>query len=1200
IRPLLKEYCLNCHSTEKHKGDLDLERFSSMDEVKKHPKVWQALLDQLANNEMPPKEKPQPSAAQREGLSSWANAVLDDIALARAGDPGPVVLRRLSNAEYTYTIRDLTGVESLDPAREFPVDGAAGEGFMNTGNALVMSPSLITKYLDAGKEIASHAVLLPDGIRFSPKTSRRDWTEEILAEIREFYREFTDPRGGDKVNLQGIVFETNEGGRLPLEKYLTATLELRNAERAEESQRVQPSNAPVPLTPALSPGERVDRTPSAGPAKRVENSENGTWRDPGKPASRLEQPKRPDLATTRRTVPPLPEGEGRGEGEAPTKTPAALIPSVAAKHGLSPKYHTALWNLLNADKPSLLLNSIRTRWRNAKPSDAGALASEIGQWQKALWKFSSVGHIGKAGGPKAWMEPVNPLSSKQEVRIKIPASHDGKEVTLYLVAGDAGDGNEHDFVVWQKPHFVAPGRPSLLLRDVRDVTAELTQRRVRIFATAAKSLAAAAEASALQGQSDLAELAQKHGIEADALGAWLDYLGIGSGAPLKIEGYFTNTIQSASGYDFIKGWGSSNTPQLVANSSDQHVRIPGNMKPHGVAVHPAPKLQVAVGWRSPVAATLRIETKVQHAHPECGNGVTWSLELRRGATRQRLANGTAQGVREAKVSPVENLAVQPGDLVSLLIGPRDGNHSCDLTAIDLILTSIGENRREWNLAQDVSPDVLAGNPHADRFGHEGVWHFYTEPDKGGSEIGPVIPAGSLLAKWHSASGAEEKQRLAEDVQRLLTSDPPPGDDTPDAKLYQQLASLGGPLFSGIIRDSGRSETRAATSISNAPFPLTPALSRGEREKRTPSLDESGIASDAKSADKTERSALVPHRRTVLPLPEGEGRGEGEGRQQTSGAQSLANNASHWALDPALFGHHPNGHSIDAASLGVRAPSVVEIRLPADLVAGCEFVTTGVLDERTGVEGSVQLQALTTMPEQQLGLLPTTVVVTNANGTWTSDNQRISHATPVVANEGSAARKRVEAAFDEFRQFFPAALCYTKIVPVDEVVTLTLFYREDDQLARLMLDDAQKAKLDRLWDELHYASHDALTLVDAFEQIWQYATQDADPKVFEPLRKPIQDRASAFRQRLSDTQPKHLESVLEFADRAYRRPLADNEKAELRGLYRKLREQELPHDQAIRLTLARVLVAPAFLYRAEKPGPGVEPNPVNDWELANRL
>ena len=30
-----------------------------------------------------------------------------------------------------------------------------------------MSPSLITKYLDAAKDVANHAILLPDGIRFS-------------------------------------------------------------------------------------------------------------------------------------------------------------------------------------------------------------------------------------------------------------------------------------------------------------------------------------------------------------------------------------------------------------------------------------------------------------------------------------------------------------------------------------------------------------------------------------------------------------------------------------------------------------------------------------------------------------------------------------------------------------------------------------------------------------------------------------------------------------------------------------------------------------------------------------------------------------------------------------------------------------------------------------------------------------------------
>src|SRR4051812_43114767 len=180
VRPLLQEYCFKCHSTEKQKGDLDLEVFDSLQHVKRLPKVWQSVAEQLAEHEMPPKEKPQPGAPEFEKLTRWTAEVLSEIAREHAGDPGPVVLRRLSNAEYTYTLRDLTGLGTLEPAREFPVDGAAGEGFTNTGQSLVMSPSLVTKYLDAAKEVAAHAVLLPDGLRFSEKTTRRDWTEELL------------------------------------------------------------------------------------------------------------------------------------------------------------------------------------------------------------------------------------------------------------------------------------------------------------------------------------------------------------------------------------------------------------------------------------------------------------------------------------------------------------------------------------------------------------------------------------------------------------------------------------------------------------------------------------------------------------------------------------------------------------------------------------------------------------------------------------------------------------------------------------------------------------------------------------------------------------------------------------------------------------------------------------------------------------
>jgi hypothetical protein len=1014
IRPILTESCMKCHSTDEQKGTLDLEQFEKLEDVRRSTRTWLKVAEMLDNGEMPPKDAPQPTALGRQKLRGWVAGYLRAESLASAGDPGPVVLRRLSNAEYTYTLLDLIGTD-LKPAREFPGDNAAGEGFTNAGNALVMSPALLSKYLDAGKKIASHAVLLPDGIRFSPGATRRDWTDETLAKIRSFYSRFTDTGGGTQVNLQGIVFGTNDGGLLPLEKYLRATIRHRVA---------------------LTSG-------------------------------------------------------------------AKNLGDAATQEGLNAKYLGILWSTLHGVERLPILDRVRAHWQTAKVEDAPALTAEISEWQKALWRFTSVGQFGKVGGPKAWMEPVSPIVGGQELRLKMP-DVSAREVTVYLLAGDAGDGAEHDTVVWERPRLVAPGRPDLLLRDVPGVARELANLRGRAFSVAAQCLEAASEASTAIGGVGLDDLAKKHNVDPRILAAWLDYLGIGTsgaGAAVKIDTLLKTRIENSSGFDFVTGWGSPDLPIVVANSSSQHVRIPGNLKPHSVAVHPTPSLRVAVGWRSPVTAVLQIGGEVQHAHPECGNGVTWSLELRRGAVRQKLAAGISKGASVLTVGPVKDVAVQPGDLVSILIGPRDGNHSCDLTAVDLTLSGGGRN---WSLAREVSPEILAGNPHADALGNTGVWHFYSEPEKGGTNDA-LIPAGSLLAKWQSAGTAQERTRLGRAIKDLLTStSPPAAKESPDRLLYDQLASLRGPLVSAFRLNAPATGQPAASANADSP-------------------------------------AVGP--------------------------------------DPALFGQQPGSPPIDPASIAVQAPRMLEIRLPAELVAGCEFVTGGALEPTTGAEGSVQLRLLAAAP---------------------GPSQGVSAEVPVMVREGSAARRRFELAFETIRQVFPPALCYTKIVPVDEVITLSLFYREDVHLQRLMLDQTQTAELDRLWAELHYVSQDAITLVDAFLQILEYASQDADPKVFEPMRQPINDRAAAFKRELVATEPRHLDAALALAQRAYRRPLAPAEANELRALYRKLREEEIPHDEAIRLLIARVLVSPRFLYRLEKPAAGEKAAPVDDWELASRL
>ncbi len=671
-RPILREYCITCHSTEKQKGDLDLERFVSVAEIRKQPDVWEHVLEQITNDEMPPKKEKQLPAEKKSALVQWVQATLDEAALANAGDPGPVVLRRLSNMEYTYTLRDLTGVESLDPAKEFPADGAAGEGFTNAGAALVMSPPLLTKYLDAAKEIANHAVLLPDGIRFSPSASQRDWTDEALAKIRGFYAQFSEQGGATAVNLQGIKFDTNTGGRLPVGKYVKALLAERDALRDDKRS----------------------------------------------------------------------------------------IAAVAKDHDLNPKYSAMLWAALNDGTPSPVLDIIRAQFRSAAPADAAAVTRLIQDWQQSLWRFASVGHIGKENGPKGWQEPVTPLAAQHELRVKLAAPKDGGDVTIFLATGDAGDGRAKGAVLWENARLVTKGAKDVPLRD-----------------------------------------------------------------------------------------------------------IPG-----------------------------------------------------------------------------------------------------------------------------AAPDAL-----------------------------------------RTGSG-----------------------------------------------------------------------------------------------------------------------------------------------------------------------TIIEVKIPAAQIKDTELVVTAKLDPASDAEAALQVQAGTSRPEKLSGLFASRAESAQAKGQWSDNNLRTSHSAPILVRDGCAVRRRFETAFDDFRALFPVALCYTKIVPVDEVVTLTLFYREDEQLKRLMLDDAQVAALDRMWDELHFVSESALKQVDAFEQLWQFATQDAKPAAFEPMREPIARAAEAFRKRLVEVEPKHVQAAIDFAGRAWRRSLSDAEKNELRALYQKLRKQELPHAAAVRMMLARVLVAPAFLYRGEKAAPGPKAAPVNDWELATRL
>jgi hypothetical protein len=189
VQPLLKTYCYSCHGGSSPAARLDLASFDTTAKVAAAFDVWERLHGRIDRHEMPPRGVPQPSDAERQTISGWLSDLQEREAERNAGDPGVVLARRLNNAEYNYTIQDLTGVD-IAPTRTFPVDPANEAGFDNSGETLAISPALLTKYLDATRNIADHIVFQPRGFTFAPHEVVTDTDRDryVVNRIMEFYR----------------------------------------------------------------------------------------------------------------------------------------------------------------------------------------------------------------------------------------------------------------------------------------------------------------------------------------------------------------------------------------------------------------------------------------------------------------------------------------------------------------------------------------------------------------------------------------------------------------------------------------------------------------------------------------------------------------------------------------------------------------------------------------------------------------------------------------------------------------------------------------------------------------------------------------------------------------------------------------------------------------------------------------------------
>jgi hypothetical protein len=220
-----------------------------------------------------------------------------------------------------------------------------------------------------------------------------------------------------------------------------------------------------------------------------------------------------------------------------------------------------------------------------------------------------------------------------------------------------------------------------------------------------------------------------------------------------------------------------------------------------------------------------------------------------------------------------------------------------------------------------------------------------------------------------------------------------------------------------------------------------------------------------------------------------------------------------------------------------------------------------------------------------------------------------------------------------------------------------YFRDDQPLCELLLDDAQKKELDRLWQELDFiASGNVRTHVQFYfnesgeargtsresegprpkdldvisERMVKELEQAYLTKARTPSTRPGLSREEAVgnvevaveaitehfkfvndglrwveRARV-ETEPLHVASLQKFAERAYRRPLTEKERGDLIAFYESMRgEAGLPHEEAMRDAIVSVLMSPDFCYRVDLVGGGAGGGgdgvrPLSDYALASRL
>ena len=171
ILPILKARCVKCHGPKKQESKIRLDTLS-IDVINNRAaaEYWHEVLNVLNSAEMPPKDAPQLTKAERKILVDWVTATVKRAVDARKKTDGRVVMRRLNRVAYQHTMRDLLGLQ-MRYNIDLPPDAISSEGFRNDGRSLRMSGLQLEYYLKTARKALDRIIVIGK----APKVYKYSW-----------------------------------------------------------------------------------------------------------------------------------------------------------------------------------------------------------------------------------------------------------------------------------------------------------------------------------------------------------------------------------------------------------------------------------------------------------------------------------------------------------------------------------------------------------------------------------------------------------------------------------------------------------------------------------------------------------------------------------------------------------------------------------------------------------------------------------------------------------------------------------------------------------------------------------------------------------------------------------------------------------------------------------------------------------------